>query len=665
MANFWGIMCPLFSGFLKIIGGVECRASYFFVRGSFSEAFHDIDSNVYVADEIDYLVCGGFHIRALKKSSSQYLSHIQPIPDASVIERDWDAFGGYIMEKLAKRFSSIMDLEIKELSSFREGYTPDGLPIMGFLPDFRNYFCLTGMSGSAVALCPGLSRIAAQWLLSSEPAADTSKFEVSRFVPLHCNKHYLCQRAAEVAGSGSNFLDPLYQWSTARNLRTSPLYLQFKEAGAVFGEAMGFEQALYFATDKSNTVLWYLRLVTVFCLLGLPSSEIGINYPVGKPKWFPFVASEYNACRERVAIMDISAHSKFEIMVFIDLTPLFSIDRSLLSSLSFGTDEKVVSYLQRLCSASVDRPVGTTVFTGMQNDRGGYVADCTLSRYLLAAPSSQQTRLFLWLMQHIEPTEVITVHDVTSKYTTLNVLGPTSRLLLQELTDQPLDSQTFPAFRCKEVNIGCASSLKAVSVSHCGELGWTLYIPNEFALHVFQELMRLGKSYDVQLCGLYAFNSLRIEKFFVRWGVDITSSATPSECGRLFRVNLNKDFIGKKALLMKSGVRRRFVQLLLKDHDINNDPWPQGNELIYRNGQFCGLTTSAAYAFTLGCQVCLGHVSVDGCKSLREADSFVQNKNFVYEVEIAGKRFGVQLNLYSPKLPMVSSEHPQHYRPTQ
>ncbi|KHJ44963.1 sarcosine oxidase, gamma subunit family [Trichuris suis] len=538
------------------------------------------------------------------------------------------------MEKLAKRFSSIMDLEIEELFSFREAFTPDGLPIVGFLPDFRNYFCLTGMSGSAVSLCPGLGRIAAQWLLSSEPPTDTSKFEVSRFVPLHCNKHYLCQRAAEVAGSGFNSLDPLYQWSTARNLRTSPLYFQFKEAGAVFGEAMGFEQALYFATDKS-----------------LPSVEIGINYPVGKPKWFPFVASEYNACRERVAVMDMSAHSKFEIV---------------------GRDEKVVNYLQRLCSASVDRPVGTTVFTGMQNARGGYVADCTLSRfapfqYLLAAPSSQQTRLFLWLKQHIEPTEVISVHDVTSKYTTLNVLGPTSRLLLQELTDQPLDSQSFPAFRCKELNIGCASSLKAVSVTHCGELGWTLYIPNEFALHVFQELMRLGKSYDVQLSGAYAFNCLRIEKFFVRWGVDINSSATPNECGRLFRVNLNKDFIGKKALLMERecGVRRRFVQLLLKDHDINNDPWPQGNEPIYRNGQFCGLTTSAAYAFTLGCQVCLGHVSVDGCKSLREADSFIQNVNFVYEVEIAGKRFEVQLNLHSPKLPMVSSEHPQHYRPTQ
>uniref|UniRef100_A0A5S6Q9D1 FAD dependent oxidoreductase domain-containing protein n=1 Tax=Trichuris muris TaxID=70415 RepID=A0A5S6Q9D1_TRIMR len=558
---------------------------------------------------------------------------MQLIPGAAAVEADWDIFGD-VMEKLAKRFTSIMDLEIKELLSVREAFTPDGLPIMGFLPDFHNYFCLTGMSGSAVALSPGLSRIAAQWLLGSEPAIDTSKFEVTRFISLHSNKHYLCQRAAEVAGSGFKPLDPLYQWSTARTLRVSPLYLQFKDAGAVFGEAMGFEQPLYFATEKN-----------------LPSIEVGIPYPIGKPTWFPYVASEYIACRERVAVMDMSAHSKFEIV---------------------GRDEEVVNYLERLCSASVDRPVGTTIFTGMQNAHGGYVADCTLSRfapneYLLAAPSLQQTRLFLWLKQHIEPTEVISVHDVTSKYTTLNVLGPTSRLLLQELTDQSMDSQSFPAFRCKEINIGCASSLKAVSVSHCGELGWTLYIPNEFALHVFQELMRLGKSYGLQLSGAYAFNSLRIEKFFVRWGVDINCSATPNECGRLFRVNLNKDFIGKQALVMEKecGVKRRFVQLLLKDHDMYNDPWPHGNEPIYRNGQFCGLTTSAAYAFTLGRQVCLGHVSVGGCKSLRDTDSFIQDANFIYQIEIAGRRFDVQLNLHSPKLPMISSEHPQHYCPTQ
>lgn len=40
----------------------------------------------------------------------------------------------------------------------------------------------------------------------------------------------------------------------------------------------------------------------------------------------------------------------------------------------------VVKLLQLLCSANIDRPIGTTIYTGMQNENGGYVTDCTLSR---------------------------------------------------------------------------------------------------------------------------------------------------------------------------------------------------------------------------------------------------------------------------------------------
>lgn len=97
---------------------------------------------------------------------------------------------------------------------------------------------------------------------------------------------------------------------------------------------------------------------------------------VGRPIWFdryvqPFflaisqlngddnysVAAEYEACRERVGLIDMSSFTKFDIV---------------------GPD--VVRFLQYLCSANIDRPIGTTVYTGMQHERGGYVTDCTLSR---------------------------------------------------------------------------------------------------------------------------------------------------------------------------------------------------------------------------------------------------------------------------------------------
>lgn len=40
-------------------------------------------------------------------------------------------------------------------------------------------------------------------------------------------------------------------------------------------------------------------------------------------------------------------------------------------------------------------------------------------------------------------------------------------------------------------------------------------------------------------CGYYTLRHLRIEKFYVFWGIDISEKTTPLECGRDFRVDFN------------------------------------------------------------------------------------------------------------------------------
>lgn len=78
-------------------------------------------------------------------------------------------------------------------------------------------------------------------------------------------------------------------------------------------------------------------------------------------------------------------------------------------------------------------------------------------------------------------------------------------------------------------------------------------------------------------------------------------------------VNLHKifipqkevDFIGRDALLRQreQGVNRKYVQLLLNDHDLEFDTWCWGGEPIYRNGKYCGMTTTTGYGFTFKKQV--------------------------------------------------------------
>lgn len=86
------------------------------------------------------------------------------------------------------------------------------------------------------------------------------------------------------------------------------------------------------------------------------------------------------------------------------------------------------------------------------------------------------------------------------------------------------------------MNIGYASNILAMNITHTGEMGWVLYIPNEYALYVYECLLNRGKEYNLTLAGHYAMRTLRIERFYAFWGQDIDSTTTPFECGRAFRV---------------------------------------------------------------------------------------------------------------------------------
>lgn len=303
---------------------------------------------------------------------------------------------------------------------------------------------------------------------------------------------------------------PFHEFKTGRNLRMSPIFPALKEQGAVFGQTMGYERASYF--DRQ---LVKLKDTAKF--------RISDTKTFAKPPWFDYVAAEYDACRDKVGISDYSSFTKIDLW-------------------SKGTE--VVDYLQRLCSNDVDVPIGSIAHTGMQNQHGGYENDCSVARvadnhYMLIAPTIQQTRCKTWLTRHLPPGGVVNVSDVTSMYTAICILGPFSRLLLSELTDTDLSPKNFPFFTFKVLDIGMANGIRTMNLTHTGELGYVMYIPNEFALHVYNQLLSAGQMYGIQHVGHYATRTLRIEKFYAYWGQDLDTFTTPLECGRSWRVKFD------------------------------------------------------------------------------------------------------------------------------
>nr|XP_033336380.1 pyruvate dehydrogenase phosphatase regulatory subunit, mitochondrial-like isoform X2 [Megalopta genalis] len=221
-------------------------------------------------------------------------------------------------------------------------------------------------------------------------------------------------------------------------------------------------------------------------------------------------------------------------------------------------------------------------------------------------------------------------------------------------------------------NVAYASDVMIMSFTNTGESGYCLYIPSEYALHVYETLMEVGKDYGVRDVGVLTQRFMRIERFIPFWAEELTPFVTPYEAGSGYSVKLNKEyFIGKFALQYQKeqGVTKRLVLFVVNELDINKDVWPWGGEPIYRNNKFVGTVTSAGYGFATEKHICLGFISLPGTRHAQPnknivTTDFIMNPMARYEIDIAGTRFPIKPHIYPLPIPALSTKLNKKYIPT-
>ncbi|XP_063223362.1 pyruvate dehydrogenase phosphatase regulatory subunit, mitochondrial-like isoform X2 [Bacillus rossius redtenbacheri] len=585
----------------------------------------DYDSHTYTRQWEGGFMAGGFEVEAKPAFTGGQV----PSDWVHQLPQTWKQFMP-LWEKVLHRLPLLRDVGSPVLRNHPDNFTPDGRWILGETPEVSNYFVAVGMNGNSLQGAGGIGRAVAEWIIEGEPTTELLPFSVQRFLDLHNNRRYLLQRVREVVGRHYSILYPLQsEYKYGRRVRCSPLYSMLEEKGAVFGTRMGYERPLYFdSTYKPGHPL--------------PQMPSGSFY---KPKFFDFMLEEYLACREGVGIIDMSSFSKMELK-------------------SSGTE--VVDYLQQLCSNDVNIAVGGIVHTGMQNERGGYENDCMLVRqsdnsFFMVSPTSQQTRIWQWLRQHLRGREV-DITDVTSMYTLVNVVGPKSHSLMAELSNS--DVRLLP-FTYRKINVGYASDVMVMSFTHTGEPGYCLYVPSEYALHAYDRLISVGRDYGARDVGYLTQRFMRIERFIPFWAEELTSLTTPQEAGHAHRVKLDKEyFVGKFSLQRQKerGVAKRLVFFLLENVDPDQHLWPWGGEPIYRDDECVGIVTSAGYGFTLGKLVCMGFVQRPRATHTPVTEEYILQRGARYEVDIAGSRVTATPHLHAPHLATLATEH--KYRPS-
>jgi len=264
-----------------------------------------------------------------------------------------------------------------------------------------------------------------------------------------------------------------------------------------------------------------------------------------------------------------------------------------------------VGYLQRLCAGQLDVETGKIVYTQMLNARGGIECDLTVTRlsetaFLLVVLGATLQRDLAWLRRHLVD-EFVVITDMTAAESVFAVMGPKSRDLLQKISPNDFSNDAHPFGSMREIEIGMGLA-RAHRVTYVGELGWEIYAPTDQAAHIFEALDDAG----INMCGLHALDSCRLEKGYRHFGHDITDEDHVLEAGLGFAVKTDKaDFIGRDAVLKRreNGLERRLVQFKLTDPE----PLLYHNEPILRDGKIVGYLTSGNYGHHLGAAIGLGY----------------------------------------------------------
>lgn len=538
------------------------------------------------------------------------------IPDDHEFEtlpEDLDHFEP-VLELAMKRCSLLETAGISLFFNGPESFTPDNAYYLGEAPEVQDVFVACGFNSIGIQSSGGAGRVLADWIKDGYAPMDVCDVDIRRIHSFQTNPNYLHDRTTESLGLLYHMHWPYYQHETARGVRRSAFYNHFLELRAVMGDTMGWERPNWFAKD------------------GMTKEY---NYSFGRQNWHDCCGDESHAAQNDVAIFDQASFPKYKVQ---------------------GRDACAV--LNRICANNVDVEIGRMVYTQWLNERGGIEADLTVTRtgeheFLVVTASGGQTRDFAWLNKHIPADAHCIATDITSGLPMLGVMGPKSRDLMQALTDADMSNEAMPFAHSKEIDVGY-TCIRASRITYVGELGWELYIPAEFAGHVFETVWDAGQQFGIKPAGMHAMNCCRMEKGYRHWGHDIADEDTPIEAGLGFAVPREKagGYIGQEAIAKqrKQNVqKKRMIAICLED-DSAEAPMMYHEEPIYRDGQLIGSTTSGAWGHRLDKSLALGYIHNDNGVT----KDFIKSGNF--EVEIAWKRYPAKVQLapfYDPKAELV------------
>lgn len=468
-----------------------------------------------------------------------------------------------VMEGAFARLPALMETGIHSVVNGPITYTPDGLPLVGRIPGKRNAWCITGLR-AGLGEGGGHGWLLAQQIVHGEACYDTWCLDPRRF-SRYANTEYTALKAIEDYQNEFRFHMPHEFRPAGRSARTTPLTPLLASEGAAFGVVNGWERALFFKPSPDFVDEHSFRFT--------PTKDV--------------VADEIRCVQERVGIMEVSGFNRYEI-----------------------SGEGCAEWLDSLFCGRTPKAVGKVGLGYFLTDRGNVLGEATLAKidddlYWWGSAAAAEHHDWDWLMAR-KP-DAIMLRKLTETHQILVVAGPKSRELLSSVSPRTdWSAGAFPWLSVQFCRIGHAEAM-AMSVSFSGELAWELHIPSEQLYLAYETLTAAGEPFGLGRFGLYATESMRMEKGYRHWKGDLITEFNPIESALERFVNQNKpNFPGKDGLAehCAKGPRRKFVSLVIDRDDAPAYP----GDSIMLDDKVVGTVTSAAYGHRTGENLAMGFV---------------------------------------------------------
>ncbi len=250
---------------------------------------------------------------------------------------------------------------------------------------------------------------------------------------------------------------------------------------------------------------------------------------------------------------------------------------------------------------------GQVLYSSVCNADGGMIDDLTAYRlgpehYWLIATPARAEIVGTHVTEHARDRRAY-VTNCISGTAYLSVQGPGSRELLAPLAEADLSTDRLLYFKCVRTVVADVPTLVS-RTGYSGELGYELYYPRDYALHMWDTLTNAGAT----PCGLGALRSVRMEKKYPLYGLDVSETTSPLEAGLGWAVDLDgSEHPGRDALLRQrdEGIARLLTGIEFPDLSFVPSA---GDAVATAGGEPLGTLTSADRGWFLGKALAMGYL---------------------------------------------------------